>query len=266
MGVFRFFFVVIPISIILPGVWWFFVVESVPQQYQNLKHAGISIVFCMSMCVWVCVSEWMKRTNHHLTKFNPTVVVNLMLPPVSLLLWSIHTHQNEISCVSLPFCQFTIFYSQIWYGIFAISHSSGLYIGTSKYQMFSLSTCTVLTHSHQICFRFRFSDCDRSFSISWTMSEKLCIAIAELPYVRSFSLLSLSTICLSMSLRLIYLPHSVCIFFLFRWRCVRLCRYWIDELRLPWSKRMKKKNSHYLYSEWSTRCRSIRQRLMKCTR
>lgn len=90
-------------------------------------------------------------------------------------------------------------------------------IGTSKYQMpDALSPCTVLTHSHQICFRFHFSDCDRSFGMSWASENWVLLSLRCHVAYSTHSLSpspARSPICLSMSLHLIYLLRSVLFYF-----------------------------------------------------
>lgn len=217
MDVFGFF--VIPISIIVPGVWWCFLFSW---SHNNIKISSM-LALPLFFFLWMCVCA----VNHHLTEFKPTLVVNLCLP--SQCSTGAHNKWNSLH-------RFTILHSQSRYvDFYHISSIGAPCIGTSKYQMFALSSCIVLTRtrSHQICFRFRFSDCDGSFSISRTMSENCHRWATICPFSPTHTQLSVSTICLSTSLRLIYLSHSV-VFFWFKWRwvcmCACLCFHWIDEL------------------------------------
>lgn len=89
-------------------------------------------------------------------------------------------------------------------------------MSTSKYQIFSLSLCAVqtLTCSHLICFRFLFQ-----LLWLWRRFQHFMNNVRKLPppnnhmSVFSHPLLSVSTICLSTSLSLIYLSHSIVFFF-----------------------------------------------------
>lgn len=185
-------------------------------------------------------------------------------------MWSTDIHiPNRILCIALPFytlkCDMNFFRPYLFY------RAVYWHVKISNVRFIIMHRVNSLTH-------IRFVSVYVSvivigpFSISWTMSEN-CYHWVTALYLLSLRLslfvLSLSTICLSMSLSLIYLPHLVVVFCSNGDECVSVCLFFhrFNEMWwcLRWSERMKK-NPHYLYSEWSARCRSIRQRLMKCTR
>lgn len=174
-----------------------------------------------------------------------------------------------------------------------LNHRTVIYIVMWKYRICWLCpSCTVRYFtriSDSLPFSFTFQWLWSLFQrLSWTMSENYVLLshsyhINSHPFSRSHLILdsfSFNNPLVNVVVFNLFAPFGVSLFFallMLRYgmtinTCVRLGLCVVIESMSCGCRKAKKKQQrerespHYLYSEWSTRCRSIRQWLMKCMR